>query len=136
MISAPRPVSKTATASSLRSASRKQMSRRCAPRSRICGLMRRAGGLANGPRSRENILKRGNSLLASFAYGFAIFPCLANEARRKAQQNQLECYLKAAASFPVKFERRILAIPYQSGTVTTPVHLFSVTRQYASAPVL
>jgi esterase FrsA len=78
----------------------------------------------------------GNSLLASFAYGFAIFPCLANDARRKAQQNQLECYLKAAPSFPVKFERRILAIPYQGGTVSTPVHLFSVTGQYASAPVL
>ena len=40
-------------------------------------------------------LEAGNSLLASFAYGFAIFPCLANHARRKAQQNQLECYLKA-----------------------------------------
>jgi esterase FrsA len=81
-------------------------------------------------------LEAGNSLLASFAYGFAIFPCLANDARRKAQQNQLECYLKAAPSFPVKFERRILAIPYQGGTVSTPVHLFSVTGQYASAPVL
>jgi len=80
-------------------------------------------------------LEAGNPLLASFAYGFAIFPCLANDARRKAQQNQLECYLKAAPSFPVKFERRILAIPYQGGTVSTPVHLFSVTGQYASAPV-
>jgi len=81
-------------------------------------------------------LEAGNSLLASFAYGFAIFPCLANDARRKAQQNQLESYLKAAPGFPVKFERRILAIPYQGGTVSTPVHLFSVTGQYASAPVL
>ena len=81
-------------------------------------------------------LEAGNSLLASFAYGFAIFPCLANDARRKAQQNQLECYLKAAPSFPVKFERRMLAIPYQGGTVSTPVHLFSVTGEYASAPVL
>jgi esterase FrsA len=81
-------------------------------------------------------LEAGNPLLASFAYGFAIFPCLATDARRKAQQNQLECYLKAAQSFPVKFERRMLAIPYQGGTVSTPVHLFSVTGQYASAPVL
>ena len=72
-------------------------------------------------------LEAGNPLLASFAYGFAIFPCLANDARRKAQQNQLECYLKAAPSFPVKFERRILAIPYQGGSVSTPVHLISVT---------
>jgi hypothetical protein len=45
-------------------------------------------------------LEAGNPLPASFAYGFAIFPCLANDARRKAQQNQLDCYLKAAPSFP------------------------------------
>ena len=51
-------------------------------------------------------LEAGNPLLASFAYGFAIFPCLANDARRKAQQNQLACYLKAAPNFPVKFEPR------------------------------
>lgn len=81
-------------------------------------------------------LEAGNPPLASFAYGFAIFPCLANDARRKAQQNQLECYLKAAPSFPVKFDRKILKIPYQGGPVSTPVHLFSVTGQYASAPVL
>jgi hypothetical protein len=43
-----------------------------------------------------------------------------------------ERYLRS----PVKFEHRILAIPYQGGTVSTPVHLFSVTGQYASAPVL
>ena len=77
----------------------------------------------------------GNPLLASFAYGFAIFPCLANDARRKAQQNQLECYLKAAPSFPVKFERRILAIPYQGGTVSTPVHLFSSNRLTSSTSI-
>jgi esterase FrsA len=81
-------------------------------------------------------LEAGNPLLASFAYGFAKFPCLANEARRKAQQNQLETYLKAAPSFPVKFERRMLTLPYQGGSVNTPVHLFSVTGQYAAAPVL
>jgi esterase FrsA len=81
-------------------------------------------------------LAAGNPLLASFAYGFAIFPCFANDARRTAQQSQLECYLKAAPSFPVKFERRILTIPYQGGTASTPVHLFSVTGQYANAPVL
>jgi esterase FrsA len=61
-------------------------------------------------------LEAGNPLLASFAYGFAKFPCLANDARRKAQQNQLETYLKAAPSFPVKFERRMLALPYQGGS--------------------
>ena len=51
--------------------------------------------------SARNYLEAGNPLLAvPFAYGFAIFPCLATDARRKAQQNQLECYLKAAPSFP------------------------------------
>jgi hypothetical protein len=34
-------------------------------------------------------LEAGNPLLASFAYGFAIFPCLATDARRKAQQARL-----------------------------------------------
>jgi esterase FrsA len=34
-------------------------------------------------------LEAGNPLLPSFAYGFAIFPCLANDARRKAQQISL-----------------------------------------------
>jgi esterase FrsA len=81
-------------------------------------------------------LEAGNPLLASFAYGFAKFPCLANDARRKAQQNQLETYLKAAPSFPVKFERKTFALPYQGGSVNLPVHLFSVTAQYAGAPVL
>ena len=81
-------------------------------------------------------LEAGNPLLASFAYGFAKFPCLANDARRKAQQNQLETYLKAAPSFPVKFERKTFALPYQGGSVNLPVHLFSVTGQYAGAPVL
>jgi esterase FrsA len=69
-------------------------------------------------------LEAGNPLLASFAYGFAIFPCLATDARRKAQQNQLECYLKAAQSFPVKFERRMLAIPT---SVEVSDELFSET---------
>jgi esterase FrsA len=44
-------------------------------------------------------LEAGNSLLASFAYGFAIFPCRANDSRRKAQQNQLECLVKTGKDF-------------------------------------
>jgi esterase FrsA len=81
-------------------------------------------------------MEAGNPLLASFTYGFTKFPCLANDARRKAQQNQLETYLKAAPSFPVKFERRILALRYQGKSVNLPVDLFSVTGQYAGTPVL
>jgi esterase FrsA len=84
----------------------------------------------------QKYLEAGNPLLASFAFGFAKFPCLANDARRKAQQNQLDCYLRAAPNFPAKFERRLLVLPYQGGSITTPVHLFSVTSRYADGPVL
>jgi hypothetical protein len=58
MTSAPPPFSKTAIANSFSSASRKQMSIRCEPRSKICGPMRRADGRTNGPRSRGNIWKQ------------------------------------------------------------------------------
>jgi esterase FrsA len=68
---------------------------------KICGPMRRADGRTNGPHSRGNIWKRETRSFASFAYGFAKFPCLANDARRTAQQHQLETYLKAAPNFPV-----------------------------------
>jgi esterase FrsA len=78
----------------------------------------------------------GKPLLASFAYGFAKFPCLANDARREALKNQVASYLAAAPSFPVKFERRIVALPYQGATTDLPVHLFSVSGQYDNAPVL
>jgi esterase FrsA len=81
-------------------------------------------------------MEAGKPLLASFAYGFAKFPCLANDARRKALENQVSSYLAAAPSFPVKFERRIVALPYQGASTDLPVHLFSVSGQYDNAPVL
>jgi esterase FrsA len=39
--------------------------------------------------------------------------------------------LAAAPSFPLKFERRIVALPYQGATTDLPVDLFSVSGQYA-----
>ena len=33
-------------------------------------------------------------------------------------------------------DRDQLSLPYQGGSVSTPVHLFSVTGKYAAAPVL
>jgi len=81
-------------------------------------------------------MEAGNPLLSSLAYGFAKFPCLANEARREALQNQLAAYLAAAPKFPVNFERRVIALPYQGGLVNLPVHLFSRPGRYTDKPVL
>jgi esterase FrsA len=78
----------------------------------------------------------GNPLLAAVAYGFAKFPCFANDPRVRAQHNQIACYLEAAPSFPVKFERRDIAIPVDDGTIKMPIHLFSKSGQFESGPVL
>ena len=47
----------------------------------------------------RNYMEAGNPLLSSLAYGFAKFPCLANDARRRAFQNQMTAYLVAAPIF-------------------------------------
>jgi esterase FrsA len=75
-------------------------------------------------------------LLASLAYGCAKFPCLANDARRVALQKQLEAYLAAAPHFPMKFERRLIDLPYKGAETTVPVHFYRSTGQYDSQPVL
>ena len=63
--------------------------------------------------------------MAAVAYGWAKFPCLANNARRQALADQVTAYLAAAPGFPVKFERRIVATPFAGGTAKLPVHLYS-----------
>jgi esterase FrsA len=73
---------------------------------------------------------------ASLAYGCAKFPCLANDARRRALANQVTAYLAAAPGFPVKFERRVVATPFAGGTAMAPVHLYSISGRYDQAPVL
>jgi esterase FrsA len=78
----------------------------------------------------------GEMFLASLAYGCAKFPCLANDARRVALAKQLESYLAAAPGFPVKFERRLIDVPYQTTKATMPTHLYSATGQYTTRPVL
>ena len=78
----------------------------------------------------------GNPLLAAVAYGFAKFPCLATEAQVKAQDNQIACYLEAAPSFPSKFDRRHIAIPFGGDTFDLPIHLFSASGQFEGGPVL
>jgi esterase FrsA len=61
--------------------------------------------------------------MAAIAYGWAKFPCLANDSRRQALADQVTAYLAAAPDFPVKFERRIVATPFAGGTAALPVHL-------------
>jgi esterase FrsA len=78
----------------------------------------------------------GNPLLAAVAYGFAKFPCLANDARVRAQDNQIACYLEAAPSFPCKFERRIVTLPIGSESIDLPIHLFSASGAFEGGPVL
>ena len=78
----------------------------------------------------------GKPFLASIAYGYAKFPCLADNTRRKALQNQVAAYLAAAPSFPVEFERRTIKLPYRGASVDLPVHLFSVSGDYSREPVL
>lgn len=84
----------------------------------------------------QRYTKAGEMFPASLAYGCAKFPCLANEARRVALSKQVETYLAAATGFPVKFERRIMNVSYQATRVTVPTHIYSVTGQYESQPVL
>ncbi|MFY9921539.1 MAG: alpha/beta hydrolase [Mycobacterium sp.] len=73
---------------------------------------------------------------AATAYGFAKFPCLNGEARVVAMRRQLEQYELAAKDFPVRFERRVIEIPYRDDTIAVPVHLYSADGDYASRPVL
>ena len=75
-------------------------------------------------------------LLAALAYGCAKFPCLANDARKAAFDHQIEAYLAAAPGFGVKFERRVLDLPTDKGTVSLPVHLFSTAESFDASPVL
>ena len=56
---------------------------------------------------------RGDHYLASLTYGCAKFPCLADRARVRAMQHQLEQFELAAKDFPVAFERRIIEVPYR-----------------------
>jgi esterase FrsA len=62
---------------------------------------------------------KGDHYLASLVYGCAKFPCLAHEPRTVALAKQVEEYLAAAPSFPVRFERRVLTVPYAGQQLTS-----------------
>jgi esterase FrsA len=78
----------------------------------------------------------GSHLQAAQAYGWAKFPTLADDVKRAALAKQLEEYLLAAPGFEVQFERSVLQLPYQNGTTTLPVHLFTPTDLSTDGPVL
>jgi esterase FrsA len=67
----------------------------------------------------EDAERKGDYLLASLLYGAAKYPCLFNESKREAFDKQLKAYLKAAETFPFKFERRVELVAYKG--ITTPV---------------
>ena len=64
----------------------------------------------------------GRHDLAVLAYGWAKFPVLADDAKRRAFERQLEQYELASPGFPVTFERRVLELPYEGGTTPVPVN--------------
>jgi esterase FrsA len=78
----------------------------------------------------------GEHRTASLLYGCAKFPCLADEPRVQAMKHQLEQFQLAAKDFPVAFERRVIEVPYRSGTVEVPVHIYSASGDQAGRPVL
>ncbi|MUL79025.1 alpha/beta hydrolase [Mycolicibacterium sp. CBMA 226] len=79
---------------------------------------------------------QGAHNLAALAYGWAKFPTMADEAKRRAQQHQLDEYLLAAPDFEVDFERKVLELPYQRGSTTVPAHVFAAPDLPAGVPVV
>lgn len=74
--------------------------------------------------------------LAALAYGWAKFPTLADAAKRAALAHQVEQYVLAAPTFPVRFERRILEVKHQGATTPVPIHLLAAPDAAPSSPVL
>jgi len=77
----------------------------------------------------------GNHYWASVLYGWAKFPCLANDSRRAALAKQAEEYVAAAPTFDVRFERRIFTLPYGGKTVDIPVHFFGGPADRKTSPI-
>ena len=78
----------------------------------------------------------GNPYLSALAYGWAKFPCLADEAKVKAMQLQVQKYIEASKNFPVKFERRSITVPYAGGTTDVFIHLLGGPDDRKHMPVL
>ena len=80
--------------------------------------------------------EEGDEALATLAYGWAKFPVLADDAKRKAMQQQVEHYLLAAEAFPVDFDRTFLEVPYDGSSARLPVHILAAPGLPEDAPVL
>jgi esterase FrsA len=78
----------------------------------------------------------GRHDLAFLAYGWARFPCLADDAKRAALGHQLEQYQLAAPTFGLDFTRQVLDLPYGDGTTRVPVHLLAPAGLPHDAPVV
>ncbi|WP_128431874.1 alpha/beta hydrolase [Streptomyces cyaneus] len=85
-------------------------------------------------RHAERAERQGKLLSASLCWGAARFPALATPERQLAQERQLDCYLRAARHFPVRFQRLVLDVPHGTGTTPVPVHLFRRRGGTASEP--
>ncbi|MGI5350852.1 alpha/beta hydrolase [Streptomyces sp. CA-250714] len=73
----------------------------------------------------EEAEAEGRLLRAAHLWGAARFPVLAAPERLAAYERQRVCYLKAAARFPIRFERRTLDLPLNDGPLPLPVHLMA-----------
>jgi esterase FrsA len=78
----------------------------------------------------------GSHYQAALAYGWAKFPTLADESKRLALANQLTQYQLAAPGFGVDFQRHVLELPRQGGTIPVPVHLFAPFDLPTNGPVV
>ncbi|MFS0900542.1 alpha/beta fold hydrolase [Mycolicibacterium litorale] len=94
------------------------------------------GWLCEWSRLAQRYAGAGEHRMASLLYGCAKFPCLTDAARVRALDHQLTQFLLAAKDFPVRFDRRIIAVPYRGGTVDVPVHLYSTDGDHPRRPVL
>ena len=74
--------------------------------------------------------------LALLAYGWAKYPSLADESKRKAFKHQLEQYKLASSGFPVSFERQHLDVSYESETHQLAVHKLFAPETPKDAPVI
>jgi len=77
----------------------------------------------------EQAEKKGDYLQASLIYGVAKYPCLFNQQQREVFGKQMKTYLKAAETFPFKFERNVVLVEYKG--ITTPVIYHAI---YAENP--
>ncbi|MGS0897086.1 alpha/beta fold hydrolase [Burkholderia stagnalis] len=84
----------------------------------------------------ERYARANDHYLSSLAYGWARFPVLADQPKRRAFQHQIEQYERASATFDVTFERRIVDVPYADATTAVPVHILARPGLSAEAPVL